>query len=67
MPDAGYSDELAFHREPTATDLLSDRNGRTDLMVNHPEMVGQDHLLPPSQGQHLAVSPSKLNGAYSSK
>ena len=67
MPNAEYSHELALHREPTAIDLLSGRNARTELMVHHPEMVGQDHLLPPSQVKHLAVSPSKLNSAYSSK
>ena len=44
MPDVGYSDELAFHREPTATDLLSGRDARTELMVNHTEMAEQDHL-----------------------
>jgi hypothetical protein len=36
-------------------------------MVNHPEMVGQDHPLPLSQVKHVAVSTSKLNSAYSSK
>jgi len=37
MPDLGYSDELAFHRDPTATDLLSGGNDRTQLMVNYLE------------------------------
>lgn len=45
MPEARHLVELALHREPTATDLQSGRNARAELMVNHPEMVRQDHLL----------------------